>query len=52
MWHCRGMLALSPGTLGADFTIVDAPDLVDMLREPTGRYQRDRDQPQAPSSFG
>jgi biotin operon repressor len=35
-----GMLALYLGMLGADFTIVDAPELVAALRELTGRYQR------------
>ena len=35
-----GMLALYLGMLGADFTVVDAPELVNALRELTGRYQR------------
>jgi hypothetical protein len=34
------MLALYLGMLGADFTVVDAPELVTALRELTGRYQR------------
>jgi predicted DNA-binding transcriptional regulator YafY len=34
------MLALYLGMLDADFTIVDAPELVDALRELTRRYQR------------
>ena len=34
------MLALYLGLLGADFTIVDSPALVDALRKLTGRYQR------------
>ncbi|GAA2308355.1 YafY family protein [Nonomuraea roseoviolacea subsp. roseoviolacea] len=34
------MLALYLGLLGADFTIVDAPELVDALRSLTERYQR------------
>ena len=34
------MLALYLGMLDADFTIVDSPELVDALRELTGRYQR------------
>lgn len=33
-------LALHLGLLGADFTIVDAPELVDALRNLTERYQR------------
>ncbi len=35
-----GMLALYLGMLDADFTIVDAPELVDALRTLTRRYQR------------
>jgi len=34
------MLALYLGMLGADFTIVDSPDLVAALRTLTGRYHR------------
>jgi predicted DNA-binding transcriptional regulator YafY len=34
------MLALYLGMLGADFTIVDAPELVDALRTLTRRYER------------
>jgi hypothetical protein len=34
------MLALYLGLLGADFTIVDAPELADALRTLAGRYQR------------
>ena len=34
------MLALYLGMLGADFEIVDAPELVDALRKLTRRYQR------------
>jgi predicted DNA-binding transcriptional regulator YafY len=34
------MLALYLGMLGADFTIVDAPELVDALRTLASRYQR------------
>jgi hypothetical protein len=34
------MLALYLGMLDADFTIVDAPELVNALRKLTGRYQR------------
>src|SRR5262252_1987222 len=34
------MLALYLGMLGADFEIVDAPELVDALHKLTGRYQR------------
>ena len=34
------MLAIYLGMLDADFTIVDAPELVDALRKLTGRYQR------------
>jgi predicted DNA-binding transcriptional regulator YafY len=34
------MLALYLGMLGADFTVVDAPELVAALRELTERYQR------------
>src|SRR5215470_968407 len=34
------MLALHLGMLGADFEIVDAPELVDALRRLTGRYRR------------
>jgi predicted DNA-binding transcriptional regulator YafY len=34
------MLALYLGMLGADFEIVDSPELVDALRGLTGRYQR------------
>ncbi|HXZ69953.1 MAG TPA: DNA-binding transcriptional regulator, partial [Streptosporangiaceae bacterium] len=33
-------LALYLGMLGADFEIVDSPELVDALRGLTGRYQR------------
>ena len=43
------MLALYLGMLGADFTIVDAPELVDALRTLASRYQRAIDtSPQAP----
>jgi predicted DNA-binding transcriptional regulator YafY len=42
------MLALYLGMLGADFTIVDSPELVDALRELTGRYQRAIDASQQP----
>ena len=35
-----GMLALYLGMLDAEFTIIDAPELVDSLRKLTGRYQR------------
>jgi hypothetical protein len=34
------MLALYLGLLGADFTILDSPKLVDALRDLTKRYQR------------
>jgi predicted DNA-binding transcriptional regulator YafY len=34
------MLALYLGLLGADFTIVDSPELIAALRRLTGRYQR------------
>src|SRR5215831_3396310 len=34
------MLALYLGMLGADFTVVDSPELVAALRALTGRYQR------------
>jgi len=34
------MLALYLGMLGADFTIVESPELVAALRTLTGRYQR------------
>jgi predicted DNA-binding transcriptional regulator YafY len=34
------MLALYLGMLGADFTIVDSPELVDALRALASRYQR------------
>jgi len=34
------MLALYIGMLDADFTIVDSPALVDVLRKLTRRYQR------------
>ena len=34
------MLALYLGMLGADFEVVDSPELADALRELTGRYQR------------
>ena len=34
------MLALYLGLLGADFTILDSPELVDALRDLTKRYQR------------
>jgi hypothetical protein len=34
------MLALYLGMLGADFTVVDAPELVAALRTLAGRYQR------------
>jgi hypothetical protein len=34
------MLALYLGMLDADFTIVDAPELVGALRDLTGRFQR------------
>jgi predicted DNA-binding transcriptional regulator YafY len=34
------MLALYLGMLGADFEIMDAPELVDALRKLAGRYQR------------
>ena len=34
------LLALYLGMLDADFEIVDAPELVDALRELTSRYQR------------
>ena len=34
------MLALYLGMLGADFTIVESPELVAALRTLTGRYHR------------
>jgi predicted DNA-binding transcriptional regulator YafY len=34
------MLAVYLGMLGADFEVVDAPELVDALRQLAGRYQR------------
>ena len=34
------MLALYLGMLGADFEIVDSPELVDALRQLARRYQR------------
>jgi hypothetical protein len=42
------LLALYLGMLGADFTVVDAPELVTALRTLTGRYQRaiDASQPE------
>jgi hypothetical protein len=44
------MLALYIGMLDADFTIVDSPALVDVLRKLTRRYQRAIDvSEQAPS---
>jgi predicted DNA-binding transcriptional regulator YafY len=43
------MLALYLGMLGADFTIVDSPDLVAALRTLTSRYQRAIDSSQQPS---
>jgi predicted DNA-binding transcriptional regulator YafY len=44
------MLALYLGMLGADFEIVDSPELVDALRRLTGRYQRAIDASQQASS--
>jgi predicted DNA-binding transcriptional regulator YafY len=44
------MLALYLGMLGADFEIVDSPELVDALRGLTGRYQRAIDASQQASS--
>jgi predicted DNA-binding transcriptional regulator YafY len=43
------LLALYLGMLGADFTIVDSPELVAALRALTGRYQRaiDASQPES-----
>jgi hypothetical protein len=43
------MLALYLGMLGADFTVVDSPELVAALRTLTGRYQRAIDASQAES---
>jgi hypothetical protein len=34
------MLAVYLGMLGADFEVVDAPELVDALRQLARRYQR------------
>ncbi len=44
------MLALYLGLLGADFEIVDSPELVETLRQLTGRYQRAIDASQPPAS--
>ena len=52
------MLALYLGMLGADFTIVESPELVAALRTLTGRYHRaieasqQRCRPAALASYG
>ena len=44
------MLALYLGTLGADFTIVESPELVAALRTLTGRYHRAIEASQQPAA--